>query len=284
MREHLRDPAKVAEILAPIVEARRREPQDDLISVLTRGGAHRRRRRPTASATRRSTPSPTCCWPPVRARPGSRWGSPSRRCCAGRTSSTPSAPTAACCGRRSRSPSAGSPPIPCSPDGWPRTPSCAARPSPRGRSCTSAWVRPTATPNVGTDPDEYDPGRPLKPSLGFGGGPHICLGMHVARAEMSVGIGALLDRLPNLRLDPDAEPPRGHRVLRAGRHGDPGGVRLMGDTPEPRLLPARRRARPPLPRDRRRGGLRVERRADPAAHDDGPTQRRGPDRPADLRP
>ncbi len=57
-------------------------------------------------------------------------------------------------------------------------------------------------------PDEYDIHRPLKPTLGFGGGPHVCLGMHVARAEMSVGIGALLDRLPNLRLDPDAEPPR----------------------------------------------------------------------------
>ena len=57
-------------------------------------------------------------------------------------------------------------------------------------------------------PDEYDPARPLRPGLGFGGGPHICLGMHVARAEMAVGIGALLDRLPNLRLDPDAEPPR----------------------------------------------------------------------------
>ena len=56
--------------------------------------------------------------------------------------------------------------------------------------------------------DEYDPTRPVKPMLGFGGGPHICLGMHVARAEMSVGISALLDRLPNLRLDPDAEPPR----------------------------------------------------------------------------
>ena len=56
-------------------------------------------------------------------------------------------------------------------------------------------------------PDEYDPHRPVKPSMGFGGGPHICLGMHVARAEMSVGISALLDRLPNLRLDPDAPPP-----------------------------------------------------------------------------
>ena len=57
-------------------------------------------------------------------------------------------------------------------------------------------------------PDEFDITRKLKPSLGFGQGTHICLGMHVARAEMTVAISALLDRLPNLRLDPDAEPPR----------------------------------------------------------------------------
>jgi cytochrome P450 len=57
-------------------------------------------------------------------------------------------------------------------------------------------------------PDEYDITRPLRASVAFGGGPHVCLGMHVARAEISSGVGALLDRLPNLRLDPDAEPPR----------------------------------------------------------------------------
>lgn len=56
-------------------------------------------------------------------------------------------------------------------------------------------------------PDDYDIRRRLQTSLGFGNGPHICLGMHVARAEMLTAIGALLDRLPNLRLDPDAEPP-----------------------------------------------------------------------------
>jgi cytochrome P450 len=56
-------------------------------------------------------------------------------------------------------------------------------------------------------PDEYDIDRPLRSSQGFGSGPHICLGMHVARAEMATGIGALLDRLPNLRLDPDADVP-----------------------------------------------------------------------------
>jgi cytochrome P450 len=57
-------------------------------------------------------------------------------------------------------------------------------------------------------PDDYDVDRTMKPTVGFGGGPHICLGMHVARAEMFTGISALLDRLPNLRLDPDREPPQ----------------------------------------------------------------------------
>jgi cytochrome P450 len=57
-------------------------------------------------------------------------------------------------------------------------------------------------------PDEFDPFRPLKPHLGFGHGPHTCLGMHVARAEMTHGITALLDRFPGLRLDPDAPEPR----------------------------------------------------------------------------
>jgi cytochrome P450 len=57
-------------------------------------------------------------------------------------------------------------------------------------------------------PDDYDIARPAKPSLAFGGGPHVCLGMHVARSTMQVGISALLDRLPNLSLDSGADPPR----------------------------------------------------------------------------
>jgi cytochrome P450 len=57
-------------------------------------------------------------------------------------------------------------------------------------------------------PDEYDITRAQKPTLAFGGGPHICLGMHVARAEMTVAINALLDHLPNLRLDPNEESPQ----------------------------------------------------------------------------
>jgi cytochrome P450 len=63
-------------------------------------------------------------------------------------------------------------------------------------------------PDRWEDPDEYDPYRSVKPTLAFGGGPHVCIGQHLARAEMTVAINALLDRLPNLRLDRDAEPPR----------------------------------------------------------------------------
>ena len=57
-------------------------------------------------------------------------------------------------------------------------------------------------------PDEYDIYRKVRPSFAFGGGEHICMGMHVARAEITTAVGMVLDRLPGLRLDPDAEPPR----------------------------------------------------------------------------
>ncbi|OBH91525.1 cytochrome P450 [Mycobacterium sp. E2733] len=58
------------------------------------------------------------------------------------------------------------------------------------------------------DPDRFDPTRKNITHLTFGGGPHLCLGMHLARMEAGVAIGALLDRLPNLRLDPTAAAPQ----------------------------------------------------------------------------
>ena len=53
-------------------------------------------------------------------------------------------------------------------------------------------------------PDEFDIHREQKQHLAFAFGPHMCLGMHLARMETTVAINALLD-LPDLRLDPDAE-------------------------------------------------------------------------------
>jgi cytochrome P450 len=56
-------------------------------------------------------------------------------------------------------------------------------------------------------PDDFDIHRPPRPHLSFASGPHMCLGMHLARMETRVALTQLLDRLPNLRLDPDAEDP-----------------------------------------------------------------------------
>jgi cytochrome P450 len=59
-----------------------------------------------------------------------------------------------------------------------------------------------------SDADRFDIHRPVVPHATFGSGPHMCLGMHLARMETRVALDAVLERLPNLRLDPGAEPPR----------------------------------------------------------------------------
>jgi cytochrome P450 len=56
-------------------------------------------------------------------------------------------------------------------------------------------------------PEVWDPGRPLQPHLSFGTGRHQCLGMHLARMEMRLGLEAVLDRLPNVALDPTKPQP-----------------------------------------------------------------------------
>jgi cytochrome P450 len=55
--------------------------------------------------------------------------------------------------------------------------------------------------------DRFDLFREPKQHMAFAFGPHRCLGMHLAQMESRVVLEELLDRLPALRLDPDAVDP-----------------------------------------------------------------------------
>lgn len=54
-----------------------------------------------------------------------------------------------------------------------------------------------------TDPDRFDIGRKQGAHLAFAIGTHFCLGAWFGRHLARVSLNVLLDRLPNLRLDPD---------------------------------------------------------------------------------
>ena len=58
------------------------------------------------------------------------------------------------------------------------------------------------------DPDRFDIHRTPSPHLSFGSGPHMCLGMHLARMETRVALDAIVERLDDLRFDPEAPSPR----------------------------------------------------------------------------
>ncbi len=60
-------------------------------------------------------------------------------------------------------------------------------------------------PAVFTNPDTFDPNRPITQNTSFGGGIHFCVGAPLARLEIKIALTRLFARCPNLRL---AAPPR----------------------------------------------------------------------------
>jgi cytochrome P450 len=56
-------------------------------------------------------------------------------------------------------------------------------------------------PSEWTDPDAFDIGRGRKLNLGFGFGPHSCIGQHLARLSIQVFLDRLLDELPAWAID-----------------------------------------------------------------------------------
>jgi cholest-4-en-3-one 26-monooxygenase len=59
--------------------------------------------------------------------------------------------------------------------------------------------------SVFTAPQEFDIARDPNPHVGFGGGgPHFCLGRHLAALELRVLLQTLAERMPDIRLDGEA--------------------------------------------------------------------------------
>ena len=74
--------------------------------------------------------------------------------------------------------------------------------------------------DVFVNPNTFDITRDPNPHVAFGaGGPHLCLGMHVARVELAVMFKELLSRMPLVQ--PDGAIERMHSSFIAGIHSMP---------------------------------------------------------------
>jgi cytochrome P450 len=81
-------------------------------------------------------------------------------------------------------------------------------PIPRGEAILAPYSGVGRDPAAHADADSFDITRPPSRHLAFGGGPHVCLGAHLARLEATVALPALFERFPRLSLAvPAAELP-----------------------------------------------------------------------------
>jgi len=81
-------------------------------------------------------------------------------------------------------------------------------PIPAGTAVT-AWIgAANHDETVFESPETFDITRSGRAHVGFGYGPHLCIGLHLARVEIIAAINELFDRMPDIRLDPDEPAPR----------------------------------------------------------------------------
>ncbi len=99
----------------------------------------------------------------------------------------------------------------CSPTAIGRTTTRATElcgvPIPEGAAVTASLAGANHDETRWDHPERFDVTRPGHPHLAFATGVHMCLGMHLARMEIAACLETVLERLPGLRFDPDAERP-----------------------------------------------------------------------------
>ena len=91
---------------------------------------------------------------------------------------------------------------------------------PKGAQLNVVLASANRDPSFFENPDAFNIFRDRKHKhLAFATGPHVCIGQHLARVEMTRALEAILDRLDNLQLDPEMPPPNivGH-ILRVPEH------------------------------------------------------------------
>ncbi|GAA5004571.1 cytochrome P450 [Actinopolymorpha pittospori] len=89
---------------------------------------------------------------------------------------------------------------------------------PKGSPVTLVLAAGSRDPDFVHDPDRFDPDREHNEHLGFGGGIHYCFGAPLARPETQIALTELACRLRNPRLLADPPPYRASPSLRGPRH------------------------------------------------------------------
>ncbi len=82
-------------------------------------------------------------------------------------------------------------------------------------------------PEAFPDPARFDIQRPKPRHVAFGGGPHLCLGVHLARAEARIGLERLFTRWPSMALAVERD------ALRWTKHPGIRGLRALPLRPGP---------------------------------------------------
>jgi cytochrome P450 len=70
-------------------------------------------------------------------------------------------------------------------------------------ACLASANRDPEYCEPGDTVDAFDLFRPRKPNLTFAAGAHVCLGQLLARSEMETALNIVIDRLPDLHIDPE---------------------------------------------------------------------------------